>query len=260
MIAGGISGGCLEQYVARHGRELVQTNASAVISFQADPDETEARRPVLGCGGCVEVLVERLTASHLTFLHTLSRAAEGDAPATAACTIDASSPGMLVERFWFGDGVARELEPEVSELRTRVLSEGHSGQADLGLNRRTLVHYVPPLTRLVILGAGEDVRPLCAIGRSLGWHVTVGDRRARIARPDRFPEVDRVLSGEWEQIIGEAHFTPQTAVVLMTHSLADDIAIVPLLAVKPFAYLGVLGPEQRRRWMLEGVRRGGARG
>src|SRR5205814_10170599 len=49
-------------------------------------------------------------------------------------------------------------------------------------------------------------------------------------------------------------FTPSTAVVLMTHSLSDDMDILPLLASKPMAYIGSLGPEHRRQWLLDCVK------
>ena len=39
----------------------------------------------------------------------------------------------------------------------------------------------------------------------------------------------------------------------MTHSLVDDAEILPLLAERPAAYIGVLGPARRRRWLLENV-------
>jgi xanthine dehydrogenase accessory factor len=39
----------------------------------------------------------------------------------------------------------------------------------------------------------------------------------------------------------------------MTHSVADDIEILAQLGDRPMAYLGALGPEQRRQWLLDGV-------
>jgi xanthine/CO dehydrogenase XdhC/CoxF family maturation factor len=110
------------------------------------------------------------------------------------------------------------------------------------------------MTRLVIFGAGDDVRPLCTLARSLGWHVTIADRRGRLATRSRFPDVDDIISADWATAVDAINFTPQTAVVLMTHSLSDDIDILPLLAAKPMSYVGSLGPEHRRQWLLEGVR------
>src|SRR5438046_1424883 len=65
MLAGGISGGCLEQYVARTARHLTQQRPAAMLSFDADPDHDDGAKPVLGCGGSIEVLVERLTRDHV---------------------------------------------------------------------------------------------------------------------------------------------------------------------------------------------------
>ncbi len=42
----------------------------------------------------------------------------------------------------------------------------------------------------------------------------------------------------------------------MTHSLADDAEILPLLVERPAAYIGVLGPAHRRGWLLEAVEDG----
>jgi xanthine/CO dehydrogenase XdhC/CoxF family maturation factor len=39
----------------------------------------------------------------------------------------------------------------------------------------------------------------------------------------------------------------------MTHSLVDDAEILPQLAERPMAYVGVLGPAHRRRWVLDNV-------
>src|SRR5689334_12991452 len=61
ISAGGVSGGCVEGYVARHGRTLVKQRDGAVLAFDADPD-ADGDKPLLGCGGSIEVLVERLTS------------------------------------------------------------------------------------------------------------------------------------------------------------------------------------------------------
>src|SRR5918998_3806469 len=66
VVAGGVSGGCLEEYIVRHGRELTRDRAAVLLSFDtesgADADEA---KPVLGCGGSIDVLIERLTRDHL---------------------------------------------------------------------------------------------------------------------------------------------------------------------------------------------------
>jgi xanthine dehydrogenase accessory factor len=255
FLAGGVSGGCLEEFIARRGRALTERQPAVMLSFDADPEADHSDAPSLGCGGSIEVLVERFVPDHLEFLRNFAAAHEADRPSTAACLIDTSAAPMIsVRRMLRTEGNdPTEIEPELKLLRKRATLAEHSMEGPVGSQKRVLVHYVGPLVRLVILGAGNDTRPLCTLGRSLGWHVCVADRRARLATRARFPDADQVVATDWRAALQSITFTPQTAVVLMTHNLVDDAEILPLLAERPMAYVGVLGPAHRRRWLLENV-------
>jgi xanthine/CO dehydrogenase XdhC/CoxF family maturation factor len=235
MTAGGVSGGCLEDYIAHHGRELTLDKPAAVISFDTGNGEDDAK-PVLGCGGSIDVLVERLTAGHLAFLQQLAKAYDGDEPSIVTTSFD----GETVERSW-------HVEGDLAKLAGRALSDQRSYFTD---DHRNLVHYIPPVTRLVVFGAGDDVQPLAKVAYELGWHLTIADRRNRKATAERFASADVVIAEPWDVAIPRIRFTPQTAVLLMTHSLPDDAEILPLLADKETAYLGVLGPAHRRENLL----------
>jgi xanthine dehydrogenase accessory factor len=56
--------------------------------------------------------------------------------------------------------------------------------------------YVETLSapqRFIVLGAGEDAKPVVTMASLLGWSVTVADGRAQLARAERFAEAERVL-------------------------------------------------------------------
>ena len=55
------------------------------------------------------------------------------------------------------------------------------------------VEEMRPPQRLVVLGAGDDAKPLVSMAALLGWSVTVADGRAQLARAERFPEAERVV-------------------------------------------------------------------
>ncbi len=255
FMAGGVSGGCLEEFIARRGRALTERQPAVLLNFDADPEADHGDAPSLGCGGSIEVLVERFTSDHLEFFYRFAAAHEADRPSTAACMIDTSAmPIISVRRtLWTEDDDATEIEPELKMLRKRATLAERSVEGPVGSRLRALVHYVRPLVRMVIMGAGNDARPLCTLGRSLGWHVCIADRRARLATRARFPDADQVVAADWRAALQSITFAPQTAVVLMTHSLVDDAEILPQLAERPMAYVGVLGPAHRRRWLLENV-------
>jgi len=114
-----------------------------------------------------------------------------------------------------------------------------------------LVHRIPPVTRLLIFGAGDDARPLCDIGASLGWHVSVIDRRTRLATRARFPNARTIVADEWEDAVDAVAVSPRTAAVLMTHSLDDDARVLSLLSRRQLSYVGALGPAHRRQWLID---------
>ena len=253
FIAGGVSGGCLEEFIARRGRLLTDARPAVMLSFDADPEADHADAPSLGCGGSIEVLAERFTPDHMAFLRQLAAVHDADQASTAACVIDTAVPAAITVRRRLGTDcdVAMNFDPQLELLRERALLAERSLEGPIGPQQRALVHYVGPLVRLVILGAGNDAQPLCTLGRSLGWHVALADRRARLATRARFADADQVVARDWPAALRSITFTPHTAVVLMTHSLVDDAEILPLLAELPAAYIGVLGPAHRRRWLLE---------
>jgi xanthine dehydrogenase accessory factor len=250
MLAGGVSGGCLEEYIARHGRELTRRLPATLLSFDTGNGEFDDPRPVLGCGSSIEILLERLMPDHIPFLQAMADAFDADEPSLFATLVRAEGENVFVRRGG-PDSAPADLVSQAQHDRrgyNRSLSAGES----------ILLTYIPPITRLVIFGAGEDVRPVVEMAHSLGWHVTVVDRRSRLARADRFPQADRVIPAEWGEAIEQIRFTPHTAAVLMTHSLPDDAEILPLLANRPMAYAGVLGPAHRRSTLLDLLEQSGS--
>src|SRR5688572_24260163 len=77
-VAGGVSGGCLEEYIVRNGRELTRDLNAVVLSFDTGSDDVDQAKPVLGCGGSIDVLIERLTRDHLAHLRRLAEAYDKD--------------------------------------------------------------------------------------------------------------------------------------------------------------------------------------
>jgi xanthine dehydrogenase accessory factor len=251
--AGGISGGCLEEYVARAGERSTRDNPASMLSFSTHPDADDDV-PVLGCGGAINVLVERVTQDHVAWLKQIAAVYEADDAALLGIVVTRSADRIAVSRAWLPQSDGRALDaPAVKRLCATVTLDGRSRHLSIGNGREILVHHIPSLTRLVIIGAGNDAQPLCELGFTMGWHVTVVDRRARLATALRFPRADVVTTGEWDEVLPRLDVSSRTAVVLMTHSLYDDARALSFLSSHECAYIGALGPAHRRRWLLDEV-------
>jgi len=251
--AGGVSGGCLEEYVARAGERATRNTSAVMLRFSTHPDSDDDT-PVLGCGGSIELLVERLTSDHVTLLKQLASASERDDYSLLACVVKRAGQSLSVTREWLqhADG-ACSVTPEFARICRDVARDARSRHTTVGVDTDILVHYVPPLTRLLIFGAGDDARPLCEIASSLGWHVSVADRRARLATRARFPHAHEVLAADWVEAVAVLGVSQRTAAVLMTHSLEDDARVLSLLCRRQVSYIGALGPAHRRRWLFDEV-------
>ncbi|MDP9051345.1 MAG: XdhC family protein [Acidobacteriota bacterium] len=237
--SGTISGGCLEAEVVRKAAWMVRDGA-VVERYSTLFDDTAEIPFGLGCGGVVDLLLE---------------------PAdTAECRalVDAMEESLAGREFrvatWLPDGVLG-LRRAIFGSGDDVIycSEGlSSGELDavanssLGFQNNPVI-YIETLRgpqRLFILGAGDDAKPVVTMASLLGWRVTVVDGRPQLARPERFPEAERVLANA--SVTG-LELSATDAAVIMTHSYEQDRALlIGLLGASEIpGYIGLLGASHR---------------
>src|SRR2546426_1138533 len=128
-------------------------------------------------------LAKRLLPDHVAFLEQFASASECDDGSTLACRVTRTGESLSVTSEWLRSDGRPPSDPDL------------------------LVHHIPPVTRLLIFGAGDDAMPLCDISASLGWHVSVVDRRARLATKARFPNARAVVASEWEEAVDAGGFS-----------------------------------------------------
>lgn len=241
-FAGTVSGGCLEAEVVRKAAWLVRSGA--VVERYSTLFDDIAEIPFgLGCGGVVDLLIEPAgTSEFAAVMEALERSLRGEESTVVTFLPDAGSGKSLHRLVLAVDGTvlfaSDALEPKKIACACKLIpGEEYEGRFVEELRRPH---------RLVVLGAGEDARPLVSMAALLGWSVVVADGRTQFARADRFPEAERVdsLNGS-ASVVSQLSIQAQDAVVLMTHSYEQDRDL--LAAVLPVAprYLGVLGARHR---------------
>jgi len=232
--AGTISGGCLEAEVIKKAAWTVRSGA-VLEHYSTWFDDTADIPYGLGCGGSVDLLLEPTeTAEYEALLGALKRSLAG-IPATVVTWLP--SERMPMRR-------AVLSASEEIEFRSNRLLDADIEAARAGEMEGVFVERLLPPQRLVVLGAGDDAKPLVAMAALLGWHTSVVDGRAQLSRVGRFPEAQRVLAiqpGKLDQI----GIVPEDAVVLMTHSYEQDREWLAALLPSPPRYFGVLGARHR---------------
>ncbi len=111
---------------------------------------------------------------------------------------------------------------------------------------------VPP-PQLVVLGAGDDARPLVRFAADVGFWVVVVDRRSGFPTRERFPGAADLVESAGDELGRMLPLDAECYAVVMNHNFADDQAYVRALLKTPVAYVGMLGPRQRTERILRNV-------
>jgi xanthine dehydrogenase accessory factor len=201
-FTGSLSGGCLEEGIARTARRVLENGTPERIVIDT--------RPHFGCPGKLHILIEAIDP-----------------------TLPARIESTLRER--------RSLTLVTGPCGTRF-----DGRADSG----ELLEKVAPPPRLVVVGWTPDIDPVLAFASSLGWE------RHRVLRDDRMLPETPSIAGESVVSLASEDFArsfrpdPLTAVLVMTHHLATDLAFLREILPAGYGYLGLLGSRRRRETLL----------
>jgi xanthine/CO dehydrogenase XdhC/CoxF family maturation factor len=109
--------------------------------------------------------------------------------------------------------------PPIPDREPIVWITSHEG-------RDILAEVIEPQRTIAIFGSGDDVEPVVALARSIGWHTEV-------IRTREVPLLDRY-----------------DAVVVMTHNFMRDVEILGAALTSKVAYVGLLGPKSRGEEIL----------
>ena len=122
---------------------------------------------------------------------------------------------------------------------TRRKAESGSGGYQVMLE----VHE-PPAT-LVIVGGGHIGKALSTIGELCGFSVVVVDDRPDYANQERFPEADRVICGDFAEVLGELPIDANSYIVTVTRGHKHDEISLRQVAGSAAAYVGMIGSKRR---------------
>jgi xanthine dehydrogenase accessory factor len=254
LIAGAVSGGCVEGSVVSVADEILAGGPPQLLDFGiADEEAWEVGLP---CGGEITVWVSRFEDGPSRAFADAARRDERAALVTRLTGPDAGATLLLRADGRRQGRLANEaLDAAVVARAEDLMWRGRSELQEIG-DERLFIDVTAPAPRLMIIGAVDWAVSLCEVARTAGWRPSVIDPRSRFARPDRFPAAERVVSAWPAEAIAElGGIDRATSIVALTHDPKLDDAALLLALASPAAYIGAMGSrvaqEGRRERLLE---------
>ena len=209
LVAGSVSGGCIEDDLIDKAREGVLAGGlPQVVRYGIDADA--AHRFGLPCGGLIELVLEPVLP------HT--RLPE------------------LLTRLEAGERVQRRLTLSSGEVQLQPASNTD----ELALSATTLTTHHGPSWRLLLIGAGQMTQYLAQMAGALGYQVLVCDPRDEYATGFDVPGAT-LLRTMPDDTVTAIKPDGHTAIIALTHDpKLDDLALMEALA-SPAFYVGAIG-------------------
>jgi len=259
VLAGALSGGCLERELMRMGPWLARNGP---VSHTVDSRfDDEGPRRGSGCHGKLDILLEPLTLVADGALAVVGRELEAERRVALATVIASELAGAPL-----GARVVRTEQGLVSQLRGDALTRrlGSALGAALGqASFRTsylrsggslaLLEVVEPPPHLFVFGTGADVVPLVSTATLLGWNVTVCGKPGQLGVRERFVTLARLSEAPLADNVAALARCARPLAVVMSHDFVQDRATLAALVKVDVPYVGVLGPARRTERLLQEI-------
>lgn len=244
VCTGLLSGGCLEADISLHALDVLKVNRTKLLKYDLSADADLLWGLGLGCDGEIDILLQPLTPAnnHLEF-DLLLNCIESEKRST---DYNSLVMGHYTQR------VSDDAKPfaQFVPITTRI-PEVLSDKKERDNLPMFVIPVAPPIS-ILICGAGPDVIPLVEFANSLGWRVTVWDHREKYLSQPIFATCYSTKLIRAQNTLPE-QFNTFEAVISMTHNLENDEAYLSKCLASDVAYIGLLGPRNRRDKLLKNL-------
>ena len=264
---GTLGGGCVEGDIWFAAQELLKRGGDAELrDYQLNEDL--AAQDGLVCGGTMYFLIDpvRETDPYRDFAAQAVDAYAGGPPMAIVNITAAPSNSkvvvgakMLVRENGETQG---KLGDEVLEAMTvakarDLMSMGKNDYLYLDDGTECYIEaYTTPPT-LVLIGGGHVSKAIAPIAKSVGFRIFVFDDREQFANPERFPEADITMVGDYRDGFDKLPVNANSFVVVASRGHQFDDAAVSGALRTPASYVGLLGSKRKTILIYEELIRNG---
>ena len=237
-----LSGGCLEADIQKKASQVMRSQRSMAVCYDASDEADMSFLLGIGCGSAIHILLQPLTTenNYLQLPVILDALANRQ---TCMFVQKVTEQGEVAEaEVWLKDSVNyRDMTGQLGRKNAQLTQvSSHSW----------LVTAIKPPFHLLIVGGGIDARPLASLATALGWEITLCDPRPANARREHFMRVTTILRCPPLALVKEPLFDHFDAAIVITHNLQLDADALVALQTSAVKYLGLLGPIVRKDKVL----------
>ena len=267
---GMLSGGCLEGDLAERARQVLASGAPQAVTYDLGQNDEELWGLGVGCDGLMRIFLQPLVAelSYEPFA-SMAKALRGDDLEVAVVVIDSGDPGLQAGAAMVtqnGDVVFSDVpdsySTSIGALPGPALVSGKSSLHEIESDSgpvSCLVTVLRPPPAILVLGAGLDAGPVVRFAAELGWRVTVQDHRPAYVQTGNFAAAEAVICVPAELLSKNLDLDRFAAVIVMSHHLVSDRVYLEQISTSRIGYVGLLGPADRRRRLLDEIGEAGDR-
>lgn len=259
---GMLSGGCLEGDLALRAQAVLDSGEPQSVTYDLRVGEDgDVWGLGVGCDGLIRVFLQPLSReTEYQPFAAMARVLSGDRTGCSATAIRSAVPALEPgataifvgeESEWLGIPAAHR--EAVTAAASDALAARRPGLVTLafdGAEASVLFARLEPPPRILVLGAGLDAEPVVRLAGELGWRVTVQDHRPAYIEKGDFATADAVHNLPPEGIGSALEWDRYRAVIVMSHHLETDRQYLAQLAATDIPYIGLLGPRNRRRRLM----------
>jgi len=254
VLAGAVSGGCLEGDVAAHAAAVCAHGVPKRLTYDLGDDLQTIWGFGAMCDGVAHLLVEPLTDLRWLNAAVAARRARTGGALITVLEEDGTGGTHLIDPS--PSAINTALRDALDTAREIGAPVATTQQFD-GSPRRFLVDPIVPPVSLFVIGAGRGAEAFASIANTLGWQVTLIDHRPFVLSSVDVPDAVTRIAARADDGIAHVTRDARTAIALLTHQFAIDTEWLAKLLPLPLGYIGVLGSRARAAQLIDALRDAG---
>ncbi|MDR2397234.1 MAG: XdhC family protein [Spirochaetaceae bacterium] len=250
-LYGTIGGGISEHLAEEEAKTLIQEKRSQIRTYTLHPS-TEADIGAV-CGGDVQVHLQYLDPEDAGITSVIE---------TALGCFSAQENLWLVHELGSGPRPAcLGLVGAAGPVRWTG-SVPHDPKAFLTpqgtqIRQGKTLYFCDPLVRasfVYVFGAGHVAQELVPLLTHVGFRCIVFDDRENLLGPQRFPDAEKTLRGDFAVISSQVGITEEDYVVIVTRSHTCDFQATAFALGTQARYIGIIGSQTKLHLIREKLR------